>query len=396
METMLLAAVNAEVSYKEIPEFQPTGAFSYIKAITYDGAEMDGQKTKVFAYVGFPQNVTEGKVPAVVLIHGGGGYPYLMWIKKWNDLGYAAIAMSTTGYFPNTVNAGFTESGFPDAKWNYGLHGIFAEDGYINAPDNDHMRNSEAPFQSQWMYHAVTQVIHAGNILRAEPQVDPDKIGIIGISWGSVIASLVIGYDTRYAFAVPIYGSGYLPEALTLFADYFGTGKNPEMWLAESRFENVSMPVLWLCSNTDNSFSVNSNNQSYIDTVKNNADTRLAMINDWSHSHVSGWGRNEAYLFAEAVLGNEKRSATVVIRDGMPVIDNPDNVEIVSINIVYLTESLHYVDGAIAGNWTTVPQTYADGELTVTVPEGAKLYYFEVCSQINEKTVIATSALIEA
>lgn len=29
-----------------------------------------------------------------------GGHPDDIWIKKWNDRGYAAIAMDTTGFFP--------------------------------------------------------------------------------------------------------------------------------------------------------------------------------------------------------------------------------------------------------------------------------------------------------
>ncbi len=48
-------AMNTEVKWREVEEFRPTiEEYSYIKAITYDGFEYQGKKTKVFAYLGFP------------------------------------------------------------------------------------------------------------------------------------------------------------------------------------------------------------------------------------------------------------------------------------------------------------------------------------------------------
>ena len=50
------------------------------------------------------------------------------------------------------------------------------------------------------MYNAVSQAILAHNILRADEKVDSSRIGITGISWGGVITSLAIGYDTPLCF----------------------------------------------------------------------------------------------------------------------------------------------------------------------------------------------------
>ena len=86
----------------------------------------------------------------------------------------------------------------------------FAQDGYVVAPNNSEMGDYDIPVVDQWMYHAVSAAILAHNILRNDIRVDATKIGICGISWGSVITSITIGYDSRFAFAVPIYGSGYL------------------------------------------------------------------------------------------------------------------------------------------------------------------------------------------
>jgi hypothetical protein len=64
-----------------------------MQAIFYDALPWKGNPTKVFAWLGLPKNRT-GKVPAVVLVHGGGGTAYTSWVKKWNEQGFAAISIA--------------------------------------------------------------------------------------------------------------------------------------------------------------------------------------------------------------------------------------------------------------------------------------------------------------
>jgi len=143
-----------------------------------DIVEIDGKKTKAFAYLGYPEGAKAGdKLPAVVLVHGGGGHAYADWVKYWNDNGYVAIAMDNTGYFPN------------NGDWVWGLENNpdFNEEGYTSAPNNDNHLTSDLPLEDQWMYHAVAQTILARNILMADETVDAGKVGITGISWGGKI-----------------------------------------------------------------------------------------------------------------------------------------------------------------------------------------------------------------
>jgi len=71
-----------------------------IKAIFYDAEEYKGIKTKVFAYIGTPDNPENKKLPAILLIHGGGGTAFECWVKQWIDRGYVAMAMDLTGNYP--------------------------------------------------------------------------------------------------------------------------------------------------------------------------------------------------------------------------------------------------------------------------------------------------------
>ena len=156
------------------------------------------------------------------------------------------------------------------------------------------MGSSKGKVENMWMYHAVGQTILAANILRADERVDADKVGVTGISWGGVITSITIGYDNRFAFAIPIYGSGYLNESLAWMKDNFGGAETQELWLAQDNFDKVDMPVLWLCWNDDTCFSINSNSKSFLDTIKNNPETRISMINKMMHSHGCGWAPQRA------------------------------------------------------------------------------------------------------
>lgn len=390
MERFYKKLTKTIVPYKEIETYNPAGEGTEIKAITYDGLLYRGKKTKVFAYLGIPGNAKE-KVPGIVLVHGGGGVPFASWVKMWNDRGYAAIAMSVTGDFPLTADTMpyKEEHGKHREVWQYGMHGEFIEDGYLDAPGNDQMANSEKDISEQWMYHALGQVIFAHNILRSDEHVDSDKVGITGISWGGVIASLAIGYDDRFSFAIPVYGSGHLAESMGRLGTYFRSGNNPKLWLAEKNFDKVTIPILWLCWNEDWPFSLNSNSDSYRDTVKNNEDTRLSAIHEMKHAHWNGWGRAESFAFADSVCKKSPKLPRYDVSEGKII--NPDGVNIKGIKLYYLENPLSYIDDEngirIAENWKICQIESA--------PVNAANCYYEITSEIDGKEYITTSEIIE-
>lgn len=387
MKKVFEKIINKACEYAECPEFMPVGEYEGIKAITYDGAEINGKKTKVFAYLGFPENISS-KVPAVVLVHGGGGAPYLKWIKQWNDRGYAAIAMSTTGYFPTEVNAGADETEEDAKLWSYGLSGVFAEDGYVDAPNNDAMQNSEKSIEEQWMYYAICDVIIANSILRCDSRVDETKIGVMGVSWGGVITSLAIGYDKRFAFAIPVYGSGYLVEGMGYIGNYFRSEKNPELWLAEKNFSEVDIPILWQCWNSDRPFSVNSNSMSYLDTVCNNEKTRLSIINNMNHAHTWSWIRPEPIFFADSVC-NDGITLPYFEVNTLNII-NPDDVKIKSVKVYYLKETLEYIVNEETKG-LSMKQDWIIEDYNGIVPEDACEYYLEITAEICGEEFVSSS-----
>lgn len=301
LETMLTGWLDKTPELRDVPEFAPDGEYAGIRAFTYESAPLKGMRTKAFAYLGIPDHAPGKRLPAIVLLHGGLGHADLPWIKRWNDLGFAAISMDNTGFFPTKRNAHACCS-----DWARTMHEPFTEDGFVNGPNNDELGFSDGPVGDQWLYHALVTAILAHNILRSLPEVDNSRIGVTGISWGSVITSLLIGYDTRFAFAMPVYGSGYLtkPVCRVWISDLFEKAPAAKRyWLAEERFDRVKIPVLWLCWNDDWAFDYRSNLRSYRETIPHAPGGRFLMLHEMYHGHNEGYRQAELDQFALAAVG---------------------------------------------------------------------------------------------
>src|SRR5215831_4191987 len=55
-----------------------------LRALFYEALPYHGRRTRVFAWYGAPAGAASGKVPAVILVHGGGGTAFTEWVRLWN------------------------------------------------------------------------------------------------------------------------------------------------------------------------------------------------------------------------------------------------------------------------------------------------------------------------
>jgi cephalosporin-C deacetylase-like acetyl esterase len=153
----------------ESPSFEWIDKDAKIPSLKYKGLSYQNQKqTSVFAYYSTPGRVKGDRsldrdLPALVLIHGGGGRAFKDWVEYWATNGYAAIAMDLAGC---------------------GLDGERLPDGGPNQTDKEKFSNIDKPVTEQWTYHAVANAILAHSLIRTFPEIDPDRIGVTGISWG--------------------------------------------------------------------------------------------------------------------------------------------------------------------------------------------------------------------
>ena len=160
----------------EIPCSNDYGRVEGVEPIWIEGEAYRGKPTRVFAWWGLPKGASvQQRVPAMVLVHGGGGTAFAKWVKIWNDRGYAAIAMDTCGKIPQGERDGEPHN---THAWS-GPSGWGSSVGQV-----------EEPLKDQWTYHAVAAVMRCHSFLQARPEVDAARIGLTGVSWGGYLTSI--------------------------------------------------------------------------------------------------------------------------------------------------------------------------------------------------------------
>lgn len=329
--------------------------FDNVDTIFYDGIKYKGDTKKVWAYVAIPEGASrENPVPGIVLVHGGGGTAYDLWAKLWADKGYAAISIDTEGRMPLSTN---TFSIPRDSKQQFtGL-------GHINNASYNDFTASDSGHSDMWFYQAACDAILAGNVLRGYDAVDSSKIGITGISYGSLVTLTAIGADSRFKFAVPVYGCGHLGEGQTYFAGLMTDAR--KSW-DPSRFymQSGNMPILWIVSNRDNNFSLDSISSSYLDVYDR---ATLCTVNNFGHiesfgsifgATPQGWGltQDDFNLLGEELLEFVKYSLGDSESRGLAKLSK------LSVDGRNITASVKLPDGVSASGGRAVLRylTYAD------------------------------------
>ena len=267
-------------SFERAPQYdrQDQGVAAYfIESVPYNNAP-----TYVFAYVGIPATATkDNPAPGIVLIHGGGGTAFCDWVKMWNNLGYAAIAIDTEGRIP-TESASLSS---PSAFESIMHHG----------PSNTGYKDYAKPANEQFIYHAIAGAIVANSVLSSFEQVDSSKIGITGISWGGVIATNAVAYDDRFAFAAPVYGAVAMTGTSGAFGALYDTYPRCSfLWDNVEMLRNCRTPILFINWDGDPYFAVDAT-EKCANTAMN---AGMILIPNLQHGHLQGADIQELFIFA--------------------------------------------------------------------------------------------------
>ncbi len=377
--------------------FHPPADFGNIRAVTYSHPRFFDKEYETFAFIGFPENV-QGKIPAVVLVHGGGGHAYAEWVRIWNEKGYAAIAMDAEGFYPTEADWD-KEAKAACVSFTHDIPAGFMREGLVASPVNDQMHSAAEPIEKQWMFHAVSKVILAQNILRSFDNVE--KVGICGISWGSIITSIAVGYDARFDFAVSIYGGGYQLENKGFCGDDFRCANVHERYLAEKRFTDVKMPMLFLCGDDDSAFSVDANSLSYQQIADTHPLSRFSIIHNFAHNHIAAWAQEVSWLFADTVCRGEAPLVRFLENPAGREVCAAVSGEVRAAKAYYITKPIAYAPRDAGARkwqdepWKEIPCSVENGRVECTLPEEARFYFVTLESEREGAAYYVSSPLTE-
>jgi dienelactone hydrolase len=359
-----VAALGEQTAAPAIHAAESFASDGAIKPVFFDGPAWKGNPTRVFAWLGVPAAKSSyEKIPGVVLVHGGGGTAFKEWVQKWNAHGFAAIAVALEGQTDERI------PGAPaGAQWKRHALGGPARSAIYG--------DSAEPLADQWMFHAIANVVRAHSLLRAQPGVDAARIGICGISWGGVITSTVVGIDRRFAFGIPIYGGGALPQA----AEHYGRALRDnaiyrEVWEPLRWLPRATLPLLWFTGPRDAHFPLETQQLSY----RAARGPRMVSVPfDMRHSHPAGWNPPDSYAFAQAVVAAGRPWAREIAqawqgREGNAEFESDRPVTAATLVVRRGTE------------WEQVPATLAREadrvRVSATLPAGAEAWFFNLSAE---------------
>ncbi len=369
------------------PSFEWLDETSPVRSLFYEGEPYGGQPTQVFAYYATPGLLAGDKsldreLPAVVLVHGGGGTAFREWAELWAKKGYAAIAMDLAGHRPiegknahDPANRTRLERGGP------------------NQSDEEKFGSVDQSPDEQWPYHAVAAVIRAHSLIRSFEEVDHERTAVTGISWGGYLTCIVAGVDSRFRAAVPVYGCGYLHENSAWLGRFAQMSENQrerwtKLWDPMQYLPGVQMPILWVNGTNDFAYPLDSYMKSY-DLVEGTK--QLCITVNMPHGHPQGWAPREIHLFVEHHLRGEPGLAEI----GQPVIKDGRVVVPVRAAVTLKKAELHWAGGSEPINqraWITRPaQIHGDRIEAETPPNEADMWFLTVS---DERDAVVSSRIV--
>lgn len=339
----------------KVPECTWIDSTGPVRSLFYAGEPYQGRPTRVFAYYAVPEK-REGRLPAMVLVHGGGGKAFREWAELWGKRGYAAMAMDLAGHGPD---------------------GKRLPDGGPDQDDNAKFLDIAKGIREAWPYHAVANVIRAVSLIRSLPEVDADRVGITGVSWGGYLTCIVSGVDERLKVSVPVYGCGFLWEDsawLPVFAKMPPSDR--ELWIKtydpSKYLSGCRMPVLFMNGTNDFAYPLGSYQKSYR-LVK--GPRTLCVTVNMPHGHAEGWRPKEIGLFVDSVLKGGKPLAAVgrVERQGTKVmVKYSADVPVKEAVLHYTTDSGPWQKRV----WHSKPAELTQGEVRGDLPADKGVVYF--------------------
>jgi dienelactone hydrolase len=315
--------------------------------------------TRAFGYFARPDHLFEPSLPAMLLIHGGGATAEPQWAIDWAARGYAALAIDLYGQGPDREKL---PDGGPD--WSDNFASFHLTHGLHNT----------------WMYHGIANCIRAITALATLPDVDPNRLGVTGVSWGGFFCAAVMSLDDRIKAGIPVFCAGYNPRIA--HASYIpeADAETLRARLDPSNFfPNCRASVLWHSTATDRGTTFDEIMKSHR-AVSPHTDSRLSVHGGPGHTDPRCIGVGEQptpYLFADSIFRDDPPLA----RLDPPQIDGNHLVLTYRCDLPLMIAALHWTTD-LEKPWTdrawhaTVADFSTPGRVTAELPTARPLQTF--------------------
>lgn len=352
-----------------------------IRSLYYKGEPYKGKTTRVFAYYATPGTLSgdpskDNNLPAIVLVHGGGGRAFSEWVKLWAARGYAAIAMDLAGCGPKRAK-------LPDGGPGQGPDAKFA--------------TIDKPVTEQWTYHAVANVIRAHSLILSFPEVDSNRSALTGISWGGYLTCIVAGIDNRFKAAVPVYGCGFLNENsvwLNEFAKMSAESREKwvQLWDPSQYVGSATMPMLFVNGGQDFAYPPDSHAKTYalVQSPKN-----LHFVPNLRHGHI--FDRPKAI---EVFIKHHTNNGIPLAKITSLKREHDQVMAIFDAKRKQVKAELHYTLDDLSGDpkirkWVTQPATIEENKIIADLPpENATIWFLTLKDERN--TLVSSKLMFPA
>jgi hypothetical protein len=211
------------------------------------------------------------------------------------------------------------------------------------------------------------------------PEVDSERTGVTGISWGGYLTCIIAGVDPRFKFAVPVYGCGFyrntviegeLSKLRPEDADQWIQWWDPSVYLGGS-----DLPMLWVTGSNDFAYTLEALQLSYrLAKGPHSLCIRLRM----PHGH-GGAGENpkEIQVFADSILKGDVPLPVITGRGR----EGADVWATYSAKVPVVKAELNFtrdVGRWQERKWESLAVQPVNGRVTARLPEGTRVYYFNL------------------
>ncbi len=191
-----------------VREWQEDGVT--VRYLTYKIGTFKGKKSTMAAFYGFPTK-HDGKIPALIQMHGGGQRASVDSAKYGAENGYACLSINWGGREMEKA-----EPGDPGTDWGAVDATQTGHNGHYGSlmPDNLTVDAFESPRNNNW-FLIIMAAKRGITLLQNQPEVDGNRIGAFGHSMGGKLAVMLSGSDDRIKAAAPSCGGcGSAPDSV--------------------------------------------------------------------------------------------------------------------------------------------------------------------------------------